>query len=148
MEDFLNLLKLQLMDRLEPSDLEEQLAMYEDYINGQLADGLTMEEVLAKLGDPSKVADMIVEHETGIRERHELAERHEKETPLFKKDMSAEEVNAQIQNPVHGVHAEFTEEEGWDVRLGKLKLNSWVGTLIIVGVVLVLFIVISELMNR
>ncbi len=148
MEEFLNLLKLQLIDRLEPTELDEQIALYEDYINGQLEEGLTMDEVLAKLGDPEKVADMIVDHETGIQERHELAERHEKETPLWKKDMTEEEINAQIQNPVHGVHAEYTKDNGWDVRAGKVKLNSWYGTLIIVGIVLVLFILISEMMGR
>ncbi len=148
MEEFLNLLKLQLMDRLEPADLEEQIALYENYISGQLEEGQTIEEVLARLGDPAKVADLIVEHETGIQERHALAERSQKDTPLFKRDMTVEEINAQIQNPVHGVHAEFTEDDGWDVRAGKLKLNSWYGTLIIVGIVLVIFIVISQLMNR
>ncbi len=148
MEEFLSLLKMQLMDRLEPADLDDQIALYKDYIDEQLAEGHTMEDVLARLGDPAKVADMIVDHETKVRESHELTERHEKETPLFKRDMTVEEINAQIQNPVHGVHAEFKEDEGWDVRAGKVKLNSWYGTLIIVGIVLVIFIVISELMNR
>ncbi len=148
MEDFLSVLRLQLMDRLEPDDLEEEITLYRDYINEQLESGETMEEVLAKLGDPAKVADMIVEHEEGIQVRQELARRSEKDTPLFKKDMTVEEINAQIQNPEHGVHAEYTEEDGWDVRAGRVKLNSWYGTLIIVGVVLVIFIVISELMRR
>ncbi len=148
MEDFLNLLKLQLIDRLEPAELDEQMALYEDYINGQLEEGLTMDEVLAKLGDPAKVADMIVEHETGIQERKELAERHEKDTPLWKKDMTEAEINAQIQNPVHGIHAEYTKDDGWDVRAGKVKLNSWYGTLIIVGIVLVIFILINVMTGR
>ncbi|MCC8141176.1 MAG: DUF1700 domain-containing protein [Lachnospiraceae bacterium] len=150
MEDFLSVLKLQLMDRLEPKELDEQLALYENYINEQLEEGQTMEQVLARLGDPAKVADMIVEHEEGIVKRHEVLERPEKETPLLQRDMTEEEVNAQIKNPPPGmgVHAEFTEDEGWDVRVGKFKLNGWYGTLIIVGVVLVIFIVISQLMNR
>lgn len=59
--------------------------------------------------------------------------------------MTAEEINAQIQNPEHGFHAEFKEGEGWDVRFGKLKLNTWYGTLIILGIVLAVFILFSEM---
>ncbi len=56
-----------------------------------------------------------------------------------------EEINEQIKNPGRGFHAEFKENEGWDVRLGKLKLNSWYGTLIILGIVLAVSILYSEL---
>ncbi len=59
--------------------------------------------------------------------------------------MTAEEINEQVYNPERGFHAEFKENEGWDIRLGRLKLNSWYGTLIILGIVLVVFILISEL---
>ncbi len=148
MDEFLNLLKLQLMDRLEPTELEEEIALYRDYIDEQTAQGEPMEDVLARLGDPAKVADMIVQHETGIVERHELASRAQKETPLFKRDMTVEEINAQIENPVHGIHAEYTADDGWDVRAGKLKLNTWYGTLIIVGIVLVIFILINQFVAR
>lgn len=55
------------------------------------------------------------------------------------------EINERIQNPEHGFHAEFKENEGWDIRLGKLKLNTWYGTLIILGVVLGVFVLLSIL---
>ena len=57
------------------------------------------------------------------------------------------EVNMVRKNPEHGFHAEFIENEGWDVRIGKLKLNTWYGTLIILGVVLGISILISEIMH-
>ncbi len=147
MEDFLSLLKLQLMDRLEPSDLDEQIALYENYINEQIKGGKTMEQVLAKLGDPSKVADMIVEHEEGVLEQKES---REAKVRWWNKDMTVEEINAQIENPPddRGIHAEFKENEGWDVRLGNLKLNSWYSTLIILGIVVVIFILINWGVHR
>lgn len=40
--------------------------------------------------------------------------------------MTADEINANVQNPEHGFHAEFIENEGWDVRIGKLKLKYMV----------------------
>ena len=62
-------------------------------------------------------------------------------------NMTAEEINANVQNPEHGFHAEFIENEGWDVRLGKLKLNTWYGTLIILGAVLGISVLISTIMH-
>ncbi len=150
MDEFLSVLKLQLIDRLSPEELDEQIALYEEYFQEQMEDGATEEEVLTRLGDPEKVADLIVQHESKIETRRELMTRHEKETPMLKRDMTEEEVNAQIQNPPPGmgVHAGFTEKDGWDVRWGKLKLNSWYGTLIIVGIVLVIYILIHQAINH
>ncbi len=146
MEDFLNVLKSQLMDSLPPGELEEQIALYRRYINAQVAEGQTMEQVLAKLGDPAKVAELIVEHEADTRAQREK-EQYEKQR-LWKKDMTVEEINAQIENPPeHGVHAEYKESEGWDVRAGKVKLNSWYFTLIILGAVLVIYILINQLLR-
>ncbi len=146
MEDFLNVLKLQLMDRLPPGELEEQIALYRDYIEKAVAGGTPEEEVLSRLGDPAKVADLIVQHRTDAGPEDMTSD----DATLFgwKRDMTEEEVNAQVENPERGIHAEFKENEGWDVRLGNLKLNGWTGTLIILGIVLVIFIVISLLMNR
>ena len=62
MDDFLYILKLQLEGRLSDEQITDQMHIYEDYIQEQLAGGKTMEQVMRKLGDPGKVADMIVEH--------------------------------------------------------------------------------------
>ncbi len=77
----------------------------------------------------------------------EISDREEQQESGDGKSVNttADEINAQIRNPDHGLHAEFKEGEGWDVRLGKLKLNTWYGTLIILGIVLAVFILFSEL---
>ena len=62
MDDFLYILKLQLEGRLSDDQITDQMHIYEDYIQEQVAGGKTMEQVMRKLGDPAKVADMIVEH--------------------------------------------------------------------------------------
>jgi hypothetical protein len=136
MDDFLYILKLQLEDKLTSQQVEEQIHLYENYVEEQIAGGKTMEQVMRKLGDPVKVAEMIVDD-------------YEKRAAQSKKEqfgnLTAEEINSQIPNPEHGFHVEFKENEGWEVRLGKLKLNSWYGTLLILAIVLVVFILISEL---
>ncbi len=134
------------MDSLPPEELEEQIALYRRYMENQVAGGQTMEQVLSKLGDPAKVAELIVAHDADVRAQQEK-EQYEKQR-LWKKDMTVEEINAQIENPPNrGVHAEFKENEGWDVRAGRVKLNSWYFTLIILGIVLVIFIAINQLLH-
>lgn len=149
MDEFLYVLKLRLMDHLMPQDLDEQIALYENYINQEIAGGKTLEQVMRKLGDPEKVADMIIAHKKGEdnSEQEETRKEEGQSREHMKRagEMTAEEINEQVYNPERGFHAEFKENEGWDIRLGKLKLNSWYGTLIILGIVLVVFILISEL---
>ncbi len=156
MEEFLSVLKTCLMERMTPAELDEQIELYRDYFKDELAAGKSMEQILRKLGEPAKVAELIVEHAEGLRLEEE-AEQQQRYNRRFCGDChdctnmteeEIEEVNAQIQNPEHGFHAEFKANEGWDVRLGKLKLNTWYGTLIILGIVLVIFVVISQLMHR
>ena len=52
MDDFLYILKLQLEGRLSDEQITDQMHIYEDYIQEQLAGGKTMEQVMRKLGDP------------------------------------------------------------------------------------------------
>ena len=138
MDDFLYALKMQLEGRITAEQVADQMKLYENYIEEQMAGGKTLEQVLRKLGDPVKIADLIVDS-------YEKRARAQQRTG--NKQMTAEEINAQIQNPERGFHAEFKENEGWDVRLGNLKLNTWYGTLIILGIVLGIFILFSELMK-
>ena len=139
MDDFLYALKIMLLDRLPQAEVDRQISIYEDYINEELAGGKTLETVLRKLGDPAKVADLIAED----YEKRVAQAKAEREKTAG--GMTAEEMNANVQNPKHGVQAHYQENEGWDVHLGKLKLNTWYGRLIILGIVLVIFIVFSEL---
>ena len=70
MDDFLYILKLQLEGRLSDDQITDQMHIYEDYIQEQVAGGKTMEQVMRKLGDPAKVADMIVEHYEKLEKQH------------------------------------------------------------------------------
>ena len=136
MESFLYDLRLELEKELTAEQTDYQMNLYRNYFVEEMKKGKTEEQVLRKLGDSAKVAEMIMD---SYREREEAEDRQSS-------GMSeADEINSRIRNPEHGIKAEFKENEGWDIRLGKLKLNSWYGTLIILGVVLVICIFISML---
>ena len=137
MDDFLYALKMELDGKLTDDQIAYQLDLYRDYIIKELRKNKTEEQVLRKLGDPVLICKLIVES----------YEKREKENKKQERRMTQNEaeINERIQNPEHGFHAEFKENEGWDIRLGKLKLNTWYGTLIILGVVLGVFVLLSIL---
>ena len=66
--------------------------IYESYIREQVAGGKTMEQVMRKLGDPAKVADMIVEH-------YEKLEKQQQRESIG--NMTAEEINAEYSESGH-----------------------------------------------
>ena len=140
MDDFLYALKLELEDKVTEDQMIEQLNLYREYIMTEMNNGKSLEQVLRKLGDPALIAKLIVES----YEKREKQERHKDNWDMMA-SMTAEEINAKIKNPEHGIRAEFIPDKGWDVRLGKLKLNSWYGTLIILGVVLAAFVLLSTI---
>ncbi|HIZ08265.1 MAG TPA: DUF1700 domain-containing protein [Candidatus Eubacterium avistercoris] len=137
MDDFLYALKMELDGKLTDDQIAYQLDLYRDYIIKEMRKNKTEEQVLRKLGDPVLICKLIVESYEKREKENKKQERRMTQTEA--------EINERIQNPEHGFHAEFKENEGWDIRLGKLKLNTWYGTLIILGVVLGVFVLLSIL---
>ncbi len=145
MDDFLYVLQCELEEKLTGEQILYQLNLYRKYMSEQMAEGKTEAQVLQKLGDPTVVAQKVMEAYEN-KEKQEAAQRGNALKDPF--TLTAEEMNAQIKNPEWGFHLQFEENKGWDIRLGKLKLNSWYGTLIILGVVLVIFILLSYLKSH
>lgn len=145
MDDFLYVLQCELEEKLTGEQILYQLNLYRKYMSEQMAEGKTEAQVLQKLGDPTVVAQKVMEAYEN-KEKQEVAQRGNALKDPF--PLTAEEMNAQIKNPEWGFHLQFEENKGWDIRLGKLKLNSWYGTLIILGVVLVIFILLSYLKSH
>lgn len=145
MDDFLYVLQCELEEKLTGEQILYQLNLYRKYMSEQMAEGKTEAQVLQKLGDPIVVAQKVMEAYEN-KEKQEAAQRGNALKDPF--PLTAEEMNAQIKNPEWGFHLQFEENKGWDIRLGKLKLNSWYGTLIILGVVLVIFILLSYLKSH
>ena len=43
-----------------------------------------------------------------------------------------------------GFRADYSEQDGWDVRFGRLKLNSWYGKLLMVMIAVLLIVVVAN----
>lgn len=136
MDDFLYVLKAELMGKLKPEQIDFQIDLYRKYIRDEMDAGKSIDQVMRKLGDPMKIAELILDS---------YAEENAAEKKSIWDERTAEEINAMIQNPERGIQAKFDPNKGWDVRIGKLKLNSWYGTFIILGIVLVIFVILSTI---
>ena len=151
MDDFLYVLRISLEGYVPEEYIRQQMQSYEAYFSEHAAAGEPLERTLRRLGDPTRVAELIIED---YRMKQERLARSNFEVPLFFGSGSrteeeeldtAEKINAKIKNPEHGIRAEFKENEGWDVRLGRFKLNSWYGTLIILLIVVGVYMLIHHM---
>lgn len=145
MDDFLYALKVELehLGGMPEEEITHQVQMYENYINEHTASGEPLEKVLRRLGDPSIIASMIQRAYNKNRNTMDFERAYQREQEQKVDFDDPDSINSNIQNPDKGIKAEFTPDKGWDVRLGGMKLNSWYGTLIIVGIVLVIFYLIK-----
>ena len=66
-EEFLQGLSEKLSEDLSPGDVEEQVAYYRGYIDGELKKGRTEEEATFELGDPILIARNLVESPQSYR---------------------------------------------------------------------------------
>lgn len=60
-QEFLTILKEALEMDLTPQEVMQNINYYDGYIAGEMAKGMTEEEVIARLGDPRMIAKSIVE---------------------------------------------------------------------------------------
>ncbi len=137
MDDFLYALKAELMGKLKPDQIDYQVNLYRNYIVEEMNSGKSIDQVMRKLGDPTKIAELILNSYAAGEDPSSKKSIWDERTP--------EEINAMINNPERGIQANFDPKTGWDVRLGKLKLNSWYGTFLILGIVLVIFVILSTI---
>lgn len=147
MDDFLYVLRLQLEGYVPEDYIKTQIAAYQDFYAEQSAAGIPPERIMRTLGDPCRVAELIIED----YRKKQSGRKNPMDEPSFfgngEEDEldTAEKINAKVQNPERGIKAEFSDESGWNVRLGKFKLNSWYGTLIILLIVVGIYTLIRQM---
>lgn len=143
--DFLYVLQCELEEKLTGEQILYQLNLYENICQNRWRKARRKHRFCRNLEIRPLWHRRLWKH-MRIKEKQEAAQRGNALKDPF--PLTAEEMNAQIKNPEWGFHLQFEENKGWDIRLGKLKLNSWYGTLIILGVVLVIFILLSYLKSH
>lgn len=130
-KEFLKELTNALQGNVTTAQVNENVLFYDNYIMEETRKGRMEEQVLQELGNPRLLAKTIIDTSDHARQyAHE--------------DTYQENWEEQNRQKSHrrGLHAEYSEEDGWDIRLGRFKLNSWYGYLTIIAVItLILFII-------
>jgi len=123
-------------------DISDNINYYNSYFRDQERLGRSEAEVSEELGDPRLIAKTII----GVQDDDEqTAGSYDSETGTYEEYSSEEYAGNR-----RGLHAELNGN-GWDVRFGRFKLNSWYGYLVI-GVIVfavlsVLFSIVSGLIT-
>lgn len=131
--DFINILKETLEDEVSENTIKENINYYNNYIDNEVIKGKSETEVLEQLGDPRLIAKTIIE------------------TSSIKNNggtytySNAYETSESEENKQKGFSAEYNEKNGWDIRVGKLKLNTWYGKILLISIIVLLLFVIAHI---
>ena len=122
-QDFLNELRDSLQGEVSAAVIADNIRYYDSYIDTQVNDGKTEEEVLEELGRGSFIAKSIIEAKTN---------KYKETVNSF-----AEEETKK------GFHAEFNDDGSADIKYGKFNFNSWYGkvVLVILGILAVIAVI-------
>ena len=118
--------------------IADNVRYYNGYFADESAKGRSEAEIAEELGDPRLLAKTILEvQETGGTGAGESDRGWYGEQTEDAADSAGSAFDSSAANGTKGFHAELNEN-GWDVRYGKFKINSWYGYLLIALVVLLI----------
>lgn len=131
--EFLNILKKTLQGEVTEAVINENNYYYSNYIDSEINKGKSESEVLHQLGDPRLIAKTIIETNSIVKNNGTYTYSNANE------DTSEEE------HKRNGFNANFDEHNGWDIRFGKFKLNTWYGKSLVVIFAIILLLAIGQL---
>lgn len=130
--EFLNILKETLDGEVSQNVIDDNLFYYNNYIDDEIRKGKSEEEALQQLGDPRLIAKTIIDTSN-------TSKTHRTYT------YSNEEENSKEKDNAKGFHASFNEQEGWDIRYGKFKINSWYGKMLLIILLIIILCVVGKI---
>ncbi|MCI9531733.1 MAG: DUF1700 domain-containing protein [Lachnospiraceae bacterium] len=129
-QEFLHELQLALQGEMSREAVDGHMKYYNDYIMEESRKGGSEEEVVGRLGSPRLIAKTLIDT-SGQPSQGGGGQ------PGWEGD------GGHVGNE-RGFHAGYSPQDGWDVRFGKVKLNSWYGKLLLVVLAVLLLMVIAN----
>ena len=126
-QEFLHELQLALQGEMSREAVDGHMKYYNDYIMEESRKGGSEEEVVGRLGSPRLIAKTLIDT-SGQPSQGGGGQ------PGWEGD------GGHVGNE-RGFHAGYSPQDGWDVRFGKVKLNSWYGKLLLVVLAVLLLMV-------
>lgn len=130
-QEFLRELRIALQGEVSQRAVDEHIRYYENYIIEESRKGKSEEEVIAQLGNPRLIAKTLID----TTEQFGSARSEEYYSESYSQEPRGNE---------KGFHANYSDNNGWDVRFGKLKLNSWYGKLIMILLAIIIIVVVAH----
>jgi hypothetical protein len=127
--EFIDRLKVALEGEVSEITINENITYYSNYIDNEVNKGKSESMVLQELGDPRLIAKTIIDTNTISKSNGTYTYSNENEEPIGKEDRKK------------GFSAEYDQQDGWDIRFGNIKLNTWYGkALLVILVIIILFV--------
>jgi hypothetical protein len=131
--EFLNILKEALEGEVSQETINENINYYSNYIDGEMSKGKSETEILQQLGEPRLIAKTIIE-------TNSIAKNNRTYT------YSNESDNTSDEDPKRkGFNAGYDNQNGWDIRFGNLKLNTWYGKMLLIIFVVIIICVVGRI---
>lgn len=131
--EFLNILQVTLDGEVSQDVIDENLLYYNNYIDDEIRKGKNEIDILQLLGEPRLIAKTIIETSSVTKSTRTYTYSNETED------------NTQDKTSRRGFHASFDEHEGWDLRYGKFKINSWYGKMILIILLIIVLCVVGQI---
>lgn len=129
-QEFLQELQTALQGQLSQTVISDNIRYYDQYIKGEVGKGNSEESVIEALGNPRLIAKTLID----TTEAYGRAA-----GPGYSSDDMDTE-NFQQSKPRRGFRAGYSQEDGWDIRFGRLKLNSWYGKCLMAAAAVLLIV--------
>lgn len=129
-QEFLHELQSALQGELEQAAVNENIRYYDNYIMEEARKGKSETEVIEQLGNPRLIAKTLID----TSEQFGTAG----------KDYYSERYGERGFGADRGFRADYSEQNGWDVRLGGLKLNTWYGKLVLILIAVLLIVIVAN----
>ena len=129
-KEFLHELQIALQGEMDQAAVNENLRFYDNYIMEESRKGKSESEVTAQLGNPRLIAKTLIDtsDKPGASQGQYYSEDYKAAGPGTEK----------------GFRADYSEQNGWDVRLGRMKLNSWYGKLLLILIAVLVIVIVAN----
>ena len=107
--------------------MEETLTQYQGLVKFVLCS--SEEEVIERLGNPRLIAKTLID----TREQFGRTAEGGFQSESYRNEESG-----------GGFHADYSQDRGWDIRVGGFKLNSWYGKLLMVAAAVLVIVVVAN----
>ncbi len=128
-QEFLRELQLALQGQLSQAVISDNIRYYDNYISEEVQKGVSEESVIESLGNPRLIAKTLID----TTDQYGRAANSDYDPQDFTQEESGK-----------GFRAGYSREGGWDIRLGRLKLNSWIGKILLAAVAILVIVVVAN----